>query len=435
MWQIIDVYFGILIMTVGIFLFARIILEQKIKIKKIKFIRLLFLISLFFLSVYFHLEGLSKTLIIFLITASCYKYTFKIDGFKALFLSFFYIVMLIIPDLLSLFFVTVALNINKTLCYKEIAGGLLSNALVLFILMILTLILKRPIQNIISNKISNDKKLLFLSIMTMISMLMFFYTIIEQFKVEKNIIVYMISLIVMVFILFCLIKQMIENNNLCLNYDNLLEYMVTYEEEIENQRITRHEAKNELRIIRAMNCEKQKTEEIIEYIDEILNDKYEVKKEKYAKFGYFPANGIKGFLYFKTNEAENKGIKLSVNISKKIKESVIYNLDIKQQRDFMRILGVILDNAIDASLESKEKKLGIEAYVTEEKGFKFIISNTYNNIIDKNKIGKEKFSTKGNNRGHGLLLVNKIIKKNNMFQIEQEKIGNIYVSTIIIKNN
>ena len=101
----------------------------------------------------------------------------------------------------------------------------------------------------------------------------------------------------------------------------------------------------------------------------------------------------------------------------------------------MRILGVILDNAIDASLESKEKKLGIEAYVTEEKGFKFIISNTYNNIIDKNKIGKEKFSTKGNNRGHGLLLVNKIIKKNNMFQIEQEKIGNIYVSTIIIKNN
>ena len=84
MWQIIDVYFGILIMTVGIFLFARIILEQKIKIKKIKFIRLLFLISLFFLSVYFHLEGLSKTLIIFLITASCYKYTFKIDNDKGL---------------------------------------------------------------------------------------------------------------------------------------------------------------------------------------------------------------------------------------------------------------------------------------------------------------------------------------------------------------
>ena len=128
--------------------------------------------------------------------------------------------------------------------------------------------------------------------------------------------------------------------------------MKSYEIEIENQRILRHEIKNEFRTIRAKICDNQENKEIIEYIDEIVNDKYEIKKEKYAKFGYLPPNGIKGLCYFKVQEAENKGIVVSLNISKRIKNSTIYNLNIKQQRDFGRILGVFLDNAIEASVES-----------------------------------------------------------------------------------
>ena len=134
-------------------------------------------------------------------------------------------------------------------------------------------------------------------------------------------------------------------------------------------------------------------------------------------------------------EAEDKGITISINISKKVKESTVYNLTVKEQRDFGRILGVFLDNAIEASEASEGKQLGIEAYVNTDKEFKLIISNTYNNEIDKTKIGLENFSTKGKNRGHGLLLVKQLVGKNDIFETKTEIQDNLYIQTIEIKNN
>ena len=98
------------------------------------------------------------------------------------------------------------------------------------------------------------------------------------------------------------------------------------------------------------------------------------------------------------------------------------------------MLGVILDNAIEASEESKEKQLGIEAYTNSDKEFKIIVTNTYNNEIDKTKIGKETFSTKGKTRGHGLLLVKQIEEKNEIFEMDTEIREEIYIQTIKIKN-
>ena len=207
--------------------------------------------------------------------------------------------------------------------------------------------------------------------------------------------------------------------------------MTIYEEEVENQRTLRHETKNEFLAIRAKICDKEK--EIINYIDEILGDTYSVKKEKYAKFGYLPANGIKGLCYFKVQKAEELGIKVSINISKKIKNSTVFDLDLKEQREFAKILGVFIDNAIEASSESEDKELGIEAYSNLENEFRMIISNTYNNEIDEEKIGKESFTTKGKNRGHGLLLVNQIIQKNNIFETKRNIKNDIYSQTIIVK--
>ena len=64
-----------------------------------------------------------------------------------------------------------------------------------------------------------------------------------------------------------------------------------------------------------------------------------------------------------------------------------------------------------------------------------VISNTFNNEIDTKKLGKETFSTKGKNRGHGLLLVNYIMNNNNHFKIEKEIRDGIYSQTIIVKKS
>lgn len=49
------------------------------------------------------------------------------------------------------------------------------------------------------------------------------------------------------------------------------------------------------------------------------------------------------------------------------------------------------------------------------------------------KVGKEKYSTKGKHRGHGLLLANNIIEQNSIFEIHREIINVIYVQTLLIK--
>jgi len=134
-------------------------------------------------------------------------------------------------------------------------------------------------------------------------------------------------------------------------------------------------------------------------------------------------------------EAEESGISVSINISNRIKKSSIYKLDIKNQRDLGKILGVFLDNAIEASKNSNNKQLGLEFYVNKNSETKVIISNTFNNIINKSKIGKERFTTKGKDRGHGLLLVNHIINKNKVFEISTDISNEIYVQTLKIKKD
>ena len=245
---------------------------------------------------------------------------------------------------------------------------------------------------------------------------------------------YLTAIVVLLFVLFSLIKQTIENSKLTKEYDNLLEFMISYEEEIEKQRVLRHETKNEFLTIRAKLEDKEAEKEILNYIDEILKEKIVVKQEEYAKFGYLPPNGIKGLCYFKTQEAEKKGINVALSISKRTKQSTIFNLETKKQREFAKILGVFLDNAIEASAESKEKQLGIEAHVIGFREFKMVISNTFENEIDKEKLGKERFSTKGKARGHGLLLVEHIMRNNHRFEIKTEIQGNIYSQTIIVKD-
>ena len=64
-----------------------------------------------------------------------------------------------------------------------------------------------------------------------------------------------------------------------------------------------------------------------------------------------------------------------------------------------------------------------------------ILSNTFDNSINKGKIGKEKFTTKGKDRGHGLLLVNHIVSKNKIFEISTKISNGIYVQTLKIKKN
>jgi len=432
MWQIINKYIGVLILGIGEIIFARIVLNQRIEIKKTKAI-VIFLISTILCAIgYIYLQDVVKTSVMFIVHMIEFKLLFNLTYLKSLFLTVIYSIVLLIPDFINLLIITKVLGMDIEQCYNEFAGSFLSNTLTCILFILVTIILKKALRKIVNTEISNNAKIVILSIMALVCIGMFFYNFNKELKISGNAIPYLMVVIIITYILFSLIKQTIENSKLIHKYDKLLEFMKTYEAEIEKQRTLRHETKNSFLAIKAKIQDKQENKDIINYIDEILKEKIEVKQEMYAKFGYLPPNGIKGLCYFKVQEAENKGIKISLNISKKVVDSAIYDLNIREEQEFGKILGVFLDNAIEASLESEEKQLGIEVYTNKEKEFKMIISNTYKNDIDKNKLGKERTSTKGKDRGHGLLLVKHIVNRNEKFKIETEITEKIYIQRLIV---
>ena len=82
--------------------------------------------------------------------------------------------------------------------------------------------------------------------------------------------------------------------------------------------------------------------------------------------------------------------------------------------EFTRILGILLDNAIEAAKECDEKVINIEIIKDTSRNRQLlIIENTYSNKdVDTDKIFEKKYSTKEGNSGLGLWEVRKILSKN-----------------------
>ncbi len=83
--------------------------------------------------------------------------------------------------------------------------------------------------------------------------------------------------------------------------------------------------------------------------------------------------------------------------------------------EFTRALGILLDNAIEASKECSEKIINIEIRKDSKRNRQvLIVENTYaDKEIDTDKIFEKRYSTKLGNTGLGLWEIRQILKRNN----------------------
>ncbi len=117
--------------------------------------------------------------------------------------------------------------------------------------------------------------------------------------------------------------------------------------------------------------------------------------------------GVYSLLTTKYHEAEKQGIKMNMTLLLDLSK---LNMKIYE---FTRILGILLDNAIDASKECDEKVINI-IFRDDEKHHRqlIIIENTYKDKdVDIEKIFNKGFSGKENHTGLGLWEVRKILNK------------------------
>ena len=128
-------------------------------------------------------------------------------------------------------------------------------------------------------------------------------------------------------------------------------------------------------------------------------------------------DGIYNLLTKKYHDAEEKDIK--VNITFLLDLSTLH----MKIYEFARILGILLDNAIEASSECEQKIINL-TFRNDTKNSRqlIIIENTYNNKgIDTEKIFEKGISEKENHTGLGLWEDPKLIKKNNNINLYTSK--------------
>ena len=136
---------------------------------------------------------------------------------------------------------------------------------------------------------------------------------------------------------------------------------------------------------------------------------------------------VYSILSSKYYQADELGIKMNFEIFMDLA-----NLKIKTY-DLSLILGILLDNAIDASKNSKEKKINVIIRKDHKVNRQlFIIENTYSNKdVDLDRIFEKGYTSKEtqDDQSHGLGLWNirKILKKNknlNLFTSKTEELFN-----------
>lgn len=96
--------------------------------------------------------------------------------------------------------------------------------------------------------------------------------------------------------------------------------------------------------------------------------------------------------------------------------------------EFTRILGILLDNAIEAAKECNEKLINVTFRKEENKHrILVIIENTYSNKdVNTDKIFEKGFSSKQGNSGLGLWKIRQILKKNNNLNLFTNKTSELF---------
>ena len=112
---------------------------------------------------------------------------------------------------------------------------------------------------------------------------------------------------------------------------------------------------------------------------------------------------IKSLLSAKMIYAHESGIDITIDIPDKVESFLIDTVDLA------RILGIFLDNAMEATLETEQPQIGLNI-IQNKTGVSIIISNRFlDNGVMLHKLKQKDFSTKIGHQGIGLWNAQKII--------------------------
>ncbi|HIT11518.1 MAG TPA: GHKL domain-containing protein [Candidatus Pelethosoma merdigallinarum] len=219
-------------------------------------------------------------------------------------------------------------------------------------------------------------------------------------------------------------------------YESLLDKSVEYENIIDKNRRDVHENKNDLIILNGLISKRNSKAK--RQIEAMLKDCDKVEKELkgndqlYRLTLSIPSGGLRGLVYHKLLLCEQLKVNYDLRIGREVNSKVIKNIDFQTMRKFVKIVGIYLDNAIDAAKKLKNKEIDIEFFL-EEGYFCVLISNTFSGMLDIEKMGTMGYTSKGGKHGYGLSLAKEILREEKNLVSETSIYKNIMSQIIKVK--
>jgi len=230
--------------------------------------------------------------------------------------------------------------------------------------------------------------------------------------------------------IFSLSSEM-KTESLGKHYQEMFKYAKANGELLAHYKMQVHENKNRLLLIKGMEPKK----EIKNYIDSILKEVEENKTlANYwiSELRYISIPGIRNFINYKLGRLTELGAEIEVFVSSELEKIDSNSLSDKEYNQLSTILGVVLDNMIDAISVCDKKLISINIYIEDDEVHAEFV-NTFKGDIDLCRLNEIGYTTKGEQHGAGLPLVAKITKLNKRFTCLPNIIDDFFVQHLIIK--
>ena len=219
-------------------------------------------------------------------------------------------------------------------------------------------------------------------------------------------------------------KEIIDQKDTQLNELSIYSHHV--ESLYEEIRSFRHDYINILTSLK-LGIDNQDIEAIKTVYNGVLRDsgnQFYDSKFDIAKLSNIKNDAIKSILSAKLLEAQNRGISISVEIEEPVSNFRIELLD------FITILSVLCDNAIEATIEAISPRMTV-AFMNNDDSLILIVENSIKSEkVDVNHIFDRGYSSKGEGRGLGLHNVNSVLEKYPKSTITTRSANHLFSQTI-----
>ncbi len=431
--KFLEYYIGSIILWSIIYIIGKILFDgpKKVNVFKLIIIILVFSLALTYLNLIDSeiFAGILKIICVYTLQCMFYKIIFKDSISKSMIIALVLYLCLCVSEVIVALMASLLLSkLHPTLEFLK--NTIIINFCISFIELAIIKIFKKPLLQFTKNNNFNTKTSSVLVLVILITIALLIFKIpVTKWKFDLEFIITMSILLCFCIIGLFLLKQRSDIQKTTFMYQQLVSYSNITNKLLEDYRVVSHEHKNQLSIIRGMLDDTN--QELITYIDNLLNKRNIIKYQWATQLNNLPIAGLKGLLNYKLIEMESEKIKINISISKEVSKTKLNKLDSKQTDELYSIMGIYLDNAIQAAAETKKKEISIEIF-KDQKDLVIIIANTYKNKINLDKIDDYGYTTKGKNHGVGLHIAKNILEESKLFTQNRKLFEDYYVQELRI---